>query len=56
MYAVTLLIQKTKEVVELLGFANSQEEVDALIDACCRKYGADWLGSKGYGFGVELAF
>lgn len=55
MYAVTLLRQSTKEVLDLIGFVNSKEEFEDVVDKFIRKYGADWLGANDYGFGFELA-
>lgn len=55
MYAVAMIKQSTKEVVELLGFASNQSEVDKLIDDACRHHGADWIGTNGFGFAVMLA-
>lgn len=55
MYAVTMIQRTTKKVIELLGFANNEDEVNELIDRCCRQHGADWIGSNGYDFAVELA-
>lgn len=39
----------------LLGFRNSKEEVEALIDEFISEYGAEALGDVGVKFNVELA-
>lgn len=54
MYAVTLL--KNSKLVKLIGFVNSKEEFDKVVDEFISRYGADWLGENGYDFRVELAF
>lgn len=40
---------------DLIGFANTEEEVNELIDGYISKHGADYLGSIGTDFRVELA-
>lgn len=55
MYAVTLLKQSTKEVLDLIGFVNSKEEFESIVSKFVTKYGAEWLGENDYGFGFELA-
>ena len=40
---------------ELLGFANTEEQVNELVDKYICHYGMDYLGSKGVRFNAELA-
>lgn len=38
-----------------LGFVNTQNDVKAIIDQMCTKYGTEALASTGIQFNVELA-
>ena len=40
---------------DLIGFANSTEQVDRMVDQYITRHGADYLGSKGVRFNAELA-
>ena len=53
MYAVTANFRDGG--IDLLGFASEQNEVDTLVDRYISRHGADYLGSKGVQFNVELA-
>ena len=55
MYAVTLMNNVTKEVLELVGFVSSKDEFDQLVDRKITEYGACWLGDNDLVFGLELA-
>lgn len=41
--------------LDLIGFANTPEQVDALVGGYVSRHGAEFLGSKGVQFNVELA-
>lgn len=41
--------------LDLLGFANTPEQADAMVDGYITRHGADYLGSRGVRFNVELA-
>ena len=41
--------------VEMLGFVSSNEEVDAILDTFCSKYGTEFIATSGVKFNVELA-
>ena len=41
--------------IDLIGFVNSQAEAESKIDGYITRHGADYLGSRGVQFNVELA-
>ena len=41
--------------LDLLGFANTEDQVNDLVDKYISRHGADYLGSKGVRFNAELA-
>lgn len=41
--------------VDLIGFANTEKQVNSLVDKYISRNGADYLGSKGVSFHAELA-
>lgn len=53
MYAFTMVFPNGK--VKLIGFVNSTEEADELLDRICRKYGTEYIATSGAKFNVELA-
>ena len=41
--------------LDLLGFANTEDQVNGLVEQYITRHGADYLGSKGVSFHAELA-
>ena len=41
--------------IDLIGFANTEPQVDRLVDQYITRNGADYLGSRGVQFNAELA-
>ena len=53
MFAVVAVFKNGS--IDLIGFANTNEEVEKLVDRYISRYGAEYLGDKGVRFNVELA-
>ena len=53
MFAVAAYFKDSR--VDLLGFAWTTEQVSEMIEEYISRYGADFLGSNGCQFNVELA-
>lgn len=53
MYAVIACFNDGR--IHLIGFANNEEEINAMIETVIAKYGAERLERMGVHFNVELA-